>query len=286
MRYEDERYVRLYTRDTATWIAIGWEGRHVLVMLLRKVDRAGVIDLLEGEEVESIAQLIMSPVEVVAAGLNKLIERKVVKIEAGQLFWPRFLEAQETPTSDKLRKQKSRELAALGPGAVTNGHALSRMVTPNLAVPSRAEPNLTEPNRTGAARTKKSKPPADAPPELPAAGDPPQPKELTPIQWHVRDYEEQRSDVLTDELGLPFTPDDEINWPRVAVALGPLLERLKALGRGKLTGWQRLLVLWFAEPWAAGMTPPFPINAMLSPRVLDGDPDKPNLPGLIQRITA
>ena len=43
MNFEDEDYVRLYTRDTVTWELLGWEGHCVLTLMLRgKFDRAGV----------------------------------------------------------------------------------------------------------------------------------------------------------------------------------------------------------------------------------------------------
>lgn len=143
MRYEDERYVRLYTRDTATWIAIGFEGRHILMSLLRKVDRAGVLDVLKGEEVEILSALIMAPLEVVKVGLERMVARGVVVIADGQIRLPRFLEAQECRTSDKERQRKSRELAAVGhtpSHAVTASHTPSHSVTPSCAVPSHAVP--------------------------------------------------------------------------------------------------------------------------------------------------
>ena len=45
MRWDDERYVRLYTRDTTDWLALSWQAQGLFVLILRKVNRAGVIDL-------------------------------------------------------------------------------------------------------------------------------------------------------------------------------------------------------------------------------------------------
>lgn len=179
MRWEDERYVRLYTRNTATWVALGWEGRFVLMSLLRQVDRAGLLDLEPGEEAKSVADLIQAPLEVVTIGLTRMLDRGVVVIEesdlgsdprsdlagrrsdlagrrsaedpiairsrSSKLVWPNFILAQETPTSDRERKRKSRELASIGHGLsreVTPGHAPSHLVTPSRAVLSRAVPSL------------------------------------------------------------------------------------------------------------------------------------------------
>jgi hypothetical protein len=43
VNWGDEEYVRLYVRDTVTWKLLGWEGRTVLLHMLRgKFDRSGV----------------------------------------------------------------------------------------------------------------------------------------------------------------------------------------------------------------------------------------------------
>lgn len=41
MNWSDERYVKLYERDTLTW---PWQAKCVFALLLRKVDRSGVLD--------------------------------------------------------------------------------------------------------------------------------------------------------------------------------------------------------------------------------------------------
>ena len=54
MRFEDERFVRVYTRDTIAWLAMRWESRTVLSMLFRKVDRAEA-KLREGDRIEIVS---------------------------------------------------------------------------------------------------------------------------------------------------------------------------------------------------------------------------------------
>ncbi len=147
MEWGDERYVRLYTRNTGTWVAIGWEGRFVLMSLLRQVDRAGVLSVTTGEEAETIAAMILAPLEVVKSGLERLIARKVVVAGDDQLRWPTFMSAQEARSSDKVRQQKSREARALGESLSQNvtfghtSHTAVTNVTPSLAVPSLAVPS-------------------------------------------------------------------------------------------------------------------------------------------------
>lgn len=175
MRWEDERYVRLYTRDTTGWVLLPWQSRCLLPLLLRKVDRAGVIEVQEGEVAKALEELLKVPAEVVEVGLAGLIGRRIFVLEAGRLLMPNFLEAQECSQSDKIRKQVSRARAAKPDAStplvtaghatshpvtdghtasheVADGHSPSRLVTPSLAVPSRAEPSLPEQNIVEQAR--------------------------------------------------------------------------------------------------------------------------------------
>lgn len=169
MNWSDERYVRVYTRDTADLMAIGWEGRLVWYELLRKLDRAGLLDT--GGDVAALPELLRVPADVFERGFPKLSARGMVRVLEKQVFVPNFYEAQETKQSDKARQRESRntrlELArAQGLGDadaraaarpdyypvtnrdqpsqnVTIGHDWSHAVTPGhsvpcLAVPSRA----------------------------------------------------------------------------------------------------------------------------------------------------
>jgi hypothetical protein len=92
MRWEDERYVRLYTRDTITWKMLPWEGKALLALLFRKVDRAGLIDVGD-YGAEGVAALVDLPTEVVTEGLASLIKAKTVQWAEGGtvLLLPNFL---------------------------------------------------------------------------------------------------------------------------------------------------------------------------------------------------
>lgn len=159
MRWEDERYVRVYTKDTITWGALPWQSRAIWALILRKVDRAGLLDLAD-EGVDGLADLIKMPVEVVEPGLTGILRKGYAVMRGTILVVPNFIEAQETPQGDAARKRASREKARAivtkrdvesqdvteghetGPG-VTSGHAESRAVTPSHSVPSRAVPSQT-----------------------------------------------------------------------------------------------------------------------------------------------
>lgn len=166
MRFEDERYVRLYTRDTVTWKMLTWQGRCLFMALLRKIDRAGIIDLGEAGA-RGIAAIAELPVEVVEAGLESLLERDTIRVANGILLLPNFMAAQEARQSDRARQAAHRERAldlanarslgvidvgdddeepsrkqAIVSHAVTAGHATSRDVTLNRTVPCLAVPCL------------------------------------------------------------------------------------------------------------------------------------------------
>lgn len=166
MRWEDERYVRVYTRDTVDWQGLSFDAQALFVLLLRKVDRAGLLDLGKpGKRGVAVAigharewvRLEPALEELLADGCVRLVD------SGTRLLVPNFMAAQEAKASDKSRQQKSRETARdaaalqdvmARDGAshgvtachesgqnVTTGHAASRAVTPSRAVPSRAEPS-------------------------------------------------------------------------------------------------------------------------------------------------
>lgn len=175
MIWEDERYVRIYTRDTATLLRLGWEGRAVLWELTRKVDRAGILRV--EEPVADLAAILRMPEDVVERGLTALMSGKspTVLLQEGAVVIPKFLEAQEARQSDRQRKAdqraKARDVAAARsvvadetePHAVTKrdsesqnvtdcppdgqkvttGHTESHAVTSGHSVPYRTVPDRT-----------------------------------------------------------------------------------------------------------------------------------------------
>lgn len=150
MDWENERYVRLYTRSTVDDSVLSWQARALWHELLRKFDRSGVIDLGR-HGTKGISALVGIPSDVVTGALLELAEdgRVGFNEEGTRLLAPNFLEAQEAKQSDKLRQARSRESRrALSQNVtechdsshgVTSGHTVSQPVTPSLAVPSLAK---------------------------------------------------------------------------------------------------------------------------------------------------
>ena len=141
MRWDDERYVRLYTRDTTTWKLLSWQAKCLLPLLLRKVDRAGIADVGE-EHALGIAALTDMPLELVAAALagpHGLVERGVLIFRGPLLLIPNFGPAQEARASDAQRQRehraRARDFARFGEvSQIVTG--VSQPVTPSLAEPS------------------------------------------------------------------------------------------------------------------------------------------------------
>lgn len=143
MNYEDERYARLYTRDTVTWKRWDWRARLVFMLMLRKVDRSGVLDVGD-DGVDGLAVALEIPTDICEAGVAQLEERGTLRRAPAAFVLPNFMHAQECRQSDKVRQQTSRERRRLdtleaSPG-VTSRHPLSQMspaVTDRHSVPSR-----------------------------------------------------------------------------------------------------------------------------------------------------
>ncbi len=180
MTWDDERYVRLYTRDTPEWLCLSFLAQGLFCLLLRKVDRAGVLPLGRlGKRGAVVAIGHPGEWSRLEPALDELLADGCVKIEGETLVVPNFLEAQEAQASDRARSRKARErrrdLARLGErgeaanapsthsgvpshgvtedtekhdtrdGSVTRRDApvtnRDQTVTPSLAVPCHAEPN-------------------------------------------------------------------------------------------------------------------------------------------------
>lgn len=149
MDWSNERYVRLYTRDSADMLAVGWEGRLVLYELIRKVDRAGILD--HGGDLEIVPEMLRVPQDVFLTGFAKLMKREVVLVTDRAIVLPGFIEAQEAPQSDRLRQQESRhrrrDRAVAESRNVTSGHEAGPDVTSGHEGSRRDTPCHSKPNQ-------------------------------------------------------------------------------------------------------------------------------------------
>lgn len=117
MNFEDEPYVRIYTRDTKTWLRLGWEGQSVFSLLWRKLDRAGVLDDVT-DPVADVALVTGMPEALVSVGLERMLRLGVVEHRGTRLVGPRYVEAQTAVKTDRLRsaelRKRRRDMARAG----------------------------------------------------------------------------------------------------------------------------------------------------------------------------
>lgn len=110
MNWADERYVRLYTRDTPDWLCLSFPAQGLFCLLLRKVDRAGVLPLGKaGRKGVFIAIGHVHQAAMLESALDELLADGCVELNSDQLVIPNFLVAQEAEASDKARARKHRE---------------------------------------------------------------------------------------------------------------------------------------------------------------------------------
>ena len=209
MRWEDERYVRLYTRDTTDWLALSWFAQGLFGLILRKVDKAGILELGRHGK-RGLAAHIGGPAAWASleGPLEELLADGCVELQGSRLVCPNFIEAQEAHHSDAARKRTERERARAkartdapsSPSAaptsqnvpcdnvvnvatdiasrgVTAGHGEAARPDEKSPDPIRSVPNdPNDPNdaiRSGARATEAAEPPAPACAALHAPAAPP-----------------------------------------------------------------------------------------------------------------
>jgi hypothetical protein len=162
MDWANERYVRIYTRDTADDQVLSWQARALWPLLVRKADHGGVIATSHGPR--GISALVQWPMDAVTSAMAELVTDGRIREchEPRGYVLPNYVAAQTTPSSPKLRKAEERERrrdvannsvtkrdeesrnvteSHAASRGVTRGHAESHGVTPSLAKPSLAKPN-------------------------------------------------------------------------------------------------------------------------------------------------
>lgn len=140
--WSNEPYARLYKRETDDDLLLSWEARAVWHEFLKKCDRSGLLETRRG--VQGIAALLRIPLEAVERVLNELIEDgRLRSVPNVGFVAPNYVEANDTPRSDRARQAESRlrrRVDAVNAGndqhgagypsrTVTHGHAESQDVT-------------------------------------------------------------------------------------------------------------------------------------------------------------
>jgi hypothetical protein len=245
MDFANERYVRVYTRNTTTWKRLGWQGQLVLMQVLRLADRAGVVDIDDMDPADAISLHTDVPLTITREGIARCLELGSVKHVEGQLLLPRYMEAQECAQSDKQRQRESRERRrdlAKSEDSVTFRDEKSQSVTDGHSVPSRAVPSLTVPcsQNARAQNSQFEKPPLGEAPTNTA------PSEPAPIRPESRCWQLYQRALGTEHLMLS---------PNHYDALQALASAAKAEADGETHGEafdraaERILGAWMAEKY-------------------------------------
>ena len=91
------------------------------MFILRRVDRAGVLDDVRTPEDLLVVLNNGMPLDLVERGFSKLLKYEVVEVSEHGLVIPNFLEAQESTKSNALRQREKRERKRMRTRAVSQG---------------------------------------------------------------------------------------------------------------------------------------------------------------------
>lgn len=148
MDWSRERYVRLYVRDSGTWVLLSWQARCVLPLLMRKLDRSGKLAIPASAKPEVVIQKLLDvPMRVVRPALEELAAAGIVELTVSGLVMPNFPEAQDcksvaVPGAERTAEYRRRLREAANSG-VTSGDDSDGVTEPVTKVtPSRAVPSL------------------------------------------------------------------------------------------------------------------------------------------------
>lgn len=110
MNWQDEQFVKVYTRDTGEWTLLSWDAQALLLQILRKVDRSGVLQLgKHGARVLPAALGHREQAERITAALAELTADGCIVLRPECLVVPNFIAAQTSRQSDKARQQSARD---------------------------------------------------------------------------------------------------------------------------------------------------------------------------------
>lgn len=110
MNWQDEQFIKVYTRDTGEWTLLSWDAQALLLQILRKVDRSGVLQLgKHGARVLPAALGHREQADRITAALVELTADGCVVLRPDCLVVPNFIAAQTSRQSDKARQQSARD---------------------------------------------------------------------------------------------------------------------------------------------------------------------------------
>ena len=128
MDHENERWIKVYTRDTGGWLELSWQARGLALELSRKLDADGKLPLGR-RGIQSLAGVVRGRWEDLRPFVDELLTDGRFEVLEGNVLWdPEHKTRQSAVSSPALRKKLQRYRDALSRD-VTLSHAASRDVT-------------------------------------------------------------------------------------------------------------------------------------------------------------
>ena len=250
MNYPDEDYVRFYTRDTITWLALEYEGQAILSLMLHgRFNRSGIFDCGGHDPSHAVTLATRCPQDVAKVGLKRLLDTGTWVLNNGKIIWPQYVLAQTCKRSDRSRKRESREnLANEAMGnpshAVTRGHTRSHAVTPKPKPKQKPKPKPKPKGRESPPPETESAPEAVPTLTLDRSAAPP-PLPLT--------LQAKAALWLRDKTRATLEAPSPESWPEVLELDNRLADLFGHTRRIKITSIKDPRVSKPLELWAAGI---------------------------------
>jgi hypothetical protein len=267
VKFEEERYVRVYTRDTGDWLMLSFEAQSVWLMMLRKFDRSGLIHLGRGGR-RMLAAVLGHPAqqELVDRALDELLADGCVTIvtDGTKLYAPNFIDAQDWTATDADRARKYRAKKAKPPETLESENPENLSTVTNVTTVTQPSPRAVPCRSVPSVPSVGTDVRADA--SAPAAGDGPPPEDFRltcPSQGKKRRQTPQQllkanlDSWREAHLGEGCLPDQDLSAAWVNKKLKPLADvEPEVLGEAY---W-----LFLGDEYAAARDPPYPIRLFVS----------------------
>jgi hypothetical protein len=125
MDYENERWLKVYTRNTGGWLSLSWQARGLSLEISRHLDAAGQLPLGK-RGLPALAGVLRGRWEDMEPFVNELLnDDRLILLEGNVLLDPGHVARQEARTSAGVRKKAQRDRESLSRD-VTRSHAASR----------------------------------------------------------------------------------------------------------------------------------------------------------------
>lgn len=128
MDHENERWIKVYTRDTGGWLELSWQARGLALEISRKLDADGRLPLGK-RGLQSLAGVVRARWEDIKPFVQELILDDRLQVLEDNVLWdPEHKVRQSAVSSPALRKKLQRNRESVSRD-VTPSHAASRAVT-------------------------------------------------------------------------------------------------------------------------------------------------------------